>query len=222
MQKIDHTLTAEEIRDLVGTSPLMLEIGSHEGSDTVKFLKAMPLIRLYCFEPDPRPIERFQLAMDDDPRMIFEQTCIGHADTPQPFNPSTGRAGGMEDWDHSGSLQKPTGHLKRSPEIGFKEPVVYKCRRLDTWLLLLLGDGLPYDLKQIDFIWADIQGSQRKLIAGGPMALAITRYLYIECHHEPLYDQEPTQEELIDLLPGFEPLAIYDRDNILFRNRHFQ
>jgi len=44
-----HDLSDEEIRGIAGDSPVMLEIGSHEGADTVKFLAAMPGIRLYCF-----------------------------------------------------------------------------------------------------------------------------------------------------------------------------
>lgn len=216
IEEVGHTLTAEEIRDLVGTSPVMLEIGCHDGSDTVKFLEAMPGIELHCFEPDERPLKRFRKRFAKyDRRLCLIPKAVSNIDGHKPFWASTGKAGHMEDWDYSGSLRTPTGHLARSPEIKFKEPVPVPCVRLETWW----RERSWLDL--IDFAWIDVQGDQRALIDGGWEVLQKTHWIYIECHHEPLYESEPTQDELIALLPGFEPLAIYDRDNILFRNRHF-
>ncbi len=207
-------LTAEEIRGLVGESPLMLEIGSHEGADTAKFLAAMPGIELYCFEPDQRPIARFKKRIGDDSRVTLYELAISDCDGSHRFFPSTGKAGHMDDWDYSGSLNRPTGHRERSPEIDFKEQIEVPTNRLDSWLHVTeIGNRL------IDFAWVDPQGSQRKVIAGGQETLARLRYLYIECHHPfPLYEDEPSREELIALLPDFEPLGIYAQDNILFRN----
>jgi hypothetical protein len=144
--------------------------------------------------------------------------AVADCDTPRQFYASTGKVNDCPDWDYSGSLQQPTRHLTRSPEVKFKDPVAVPCRRLDTWWH---REIVEMGLLPIDFIWADVQGGQRGLIAGGTLALAITRWLYIEVHQEPLYDEEPTQDELVALLPGFEPLAMYEQENILFKNRHF-
>lgn len=211
MNSYPNGMTAEQIRDLVGDSPTMLEVGSHAGEHTVTFLKAMPQIRLFCFEPDERPIKRFIEAIGDDFRVNLNRCMLTNVDGFHNFYRSTGKAGHMEDWDYSGSPSKPTGHLKRSPEIKFMQPVAMPSRRLDSWW--------EYKRQDIDFIWADLQGSQVAFIEAGRNALAQTRYLYIECHTTPLYEDEPTQAELIKMLPGFEPLAIYEKDNILFRNR---
>jgi FkbM family methyltransferase len=206
----------EEIARLVGRpDPLIVEMGAHEGDDTERFVKAMPKAIIYCFEPYPAPAERFRQRMQDYPNVELIEAAVGDRDGPVPFHPSTGKGGGRDDWDLSGSLQRPTGHLARSPEIQFKDPINVQCIRLDTWTSRT-RIGPP-----LDFIWADVQGGQRGLIAGGRLALAVTRWLYIECHTEPLYDQEPTQEELVALLPGFERTAIFEQDNILFKNRHF-
>lgn len=211
-ERVDHGLRADEISDLVGTSPLMLEIGSHEGTDTVRFLDAMPGIRLHCFDPEERANAVFRRELGGDSRVTLYETAVGDVDDPKPFYASTGKAGSREDWNFSGSLHKPTGHLKRSPEIKFKPPVLVPCIRLDTWLLYTQIDC-------IDFAWVDIQGAQVDFLAGAKEALGIIRYLYIECHQEPLYDGEPTQEELIAMLPEFAPLAIYGDENILFENQ---
>jgi FkbM family methyltransferase len=192
----------------------MLEIGAHEGSDTAKFLAAMPGIRLHCFEPELRAFVRLRGAVGDDPRVSLFPVAVADDDGLLPFYASTGKAGSREDWDLSGSLHRPTAHLTRTPEITFKPAALVPSVRLDTWL-----DW--HSETAIDFAWVDIQGAQRDFIAGARRALAAMRYLYIECHSTPLYEWEPTHDELIGLLPGFEPLGVYGGENILFRNRRF-
>jgi len=206
----------EAIAGLVGRpDPLLLEVGCHEGEDTAKMLAAMPQATVYCFEPDPRPIARFRTLFIDDSRVVLYRGAVTDKDGTTAFYPSTGKAGHSDDWDYSGSLRKPTGHLIRSPEIKFKPPIEVQCTRLDTWL----ADN-PY-IRMIDFIWIDVQGGQQALIAGGKLTLALTRFVYIECHQQPLYDGEPTQKGLVALLPGFGAMGVYEQDNILFCNKHF-
>ncbi len=211
-------IAAEEIRDLVGRSPIMLEIGCHEGSDTVKFLNAMSDITLFCFDCEQRALIRFKQTIGPDPRVTLIEKAVADVDGQRQFYASTGKAGKQEDWDFSGSLCEPTGHLTRSPEIKFKEPVPVSCIRLDTWL----EQQLSKLQSPIHFIWADVQGSQRLLIAGAKVTLFLTDYLYIESHDPIAYDNEPTQKELVTALSDtFQPLAFYG-ENILLKNKHMR
>ena len=220
VENIHRTMTADDIQKLVGHSPTMLEIGSHEGSDTVKFLKAMPGIQLYCFEPDPRPIARFKEAIKGDPRVVLFEMAIADHQGMHNFYASTGKAGRREDWDFSGSLCAPTGHLTRSPEIKFKEPTPILCTSLDEWYNTVSEFNT---ISNVDFMWADVQGSQRLLIAGGRRVLNLTRYLYIESHDPVAYAGEPTQEELIEEIQSVAPLrpvSIWGKENILFERNN--
>jgi len=56
------------------------------------------------------------------------------------------------------------------------------------------------------------------LINGAKQTLAKTRYVYIECHHKPMYDGEPLQDDLVNTFQqlGFEAIAIYEGYNLLF------
>lgn len=208
-------ITAEEIKGLVGESPLMLEIGCHEGSDTAKFLEAMPEARIYCFDPEKRATARFKELLGKDPRVSLQEVAVADVNGLRDFHASTGKAGRREDWDFSGSLCEPTGHYTRSPEIKFKEPAPVPCICLDTWYYEAPGVFV------IDFIWADIQGSQRLFLAGAGASLSRTKYLYIESHNPPAYANEPTQTQLMVLLAeGFNPVGFYG-ENILFQNRSF-
>lgn len=219
-------LTAVKIAGMVGASPLMLEIGAADGEDTLEFLRTMPEARLHCFEPDERAALKFaermrDAGMHETPMVRFTLWTKGVTDVDgtKDFWPSGGKAGHLDDWFLSGSYSKPTRHKERSPEIEFPdEPMPMPSVRLDTWLDEIDPDR---NVKVVDFVWADLQGGQVFFIAGARMALSITRYFYIEVHETPLYADEPTQEELIIMLrPEFEPLAIYDGDNILFKNRY--
>ena len=66
MQKYPRMITMAEIRQLVGKDdPTVLEIGCNDGEDTQRFLDHFPGIKLYCFEPDPRAIAKFQRRIND-------------------------------------------------------------------------------------------------------------------------------------------------------------
>jgi FkbM family methyltransferase len=212
-------ITAVEIKELVGPCPLMLEIGSHDGRDTASFLREMPGIDLHCFEPEVRAVKRFRSRISPTARVTLFEVAVSDVDGVQQFYASTGNIGKFGDWDYSGSLQRPTGHFTRSPEIKFKEPILVSCICLDTWYELYRHTRSRHELV-VDFIWADVQGSQRRVIEGGKRTLARTRYLYIESHEPVAYDNEPTQSELVkELSEWFEPIAVYARENILFERR---
>ena len=55
----------------------------------------------------------------------------------------------------------------------------------------------------VDFIWADLQGAEGDLVAGGQATLAKTRYLYAEYSNEEWYEGQPTLQQLMDMLPNF-------------------
>ncbi len=225
MRSYPNGLTAHQIRDLVGECPTMLEIGSHDGSKdgshTLLFLEAMPGIQLYCFEPDSRPIARFKETIGDDPRVRLCEAAVAGIDGEGPFHASTGKAGHMADWDFSGSIHKPTGHLEKSPEIRFKPPVDVPYIRLDTWL-----DATLSSKTIIDFIWADTQAAEGDMITGGQETLRRTRYLYTEFYNRPMYEGQLKLTEVHWILPGgtdtWELIGIYGGENALFKNGNVQ
>ena len=206
-------ITPAEIRDLVGTSPFIIEIGCNDGTDTAKMLAAMPEARFYCFEPELRALSRFCLR--DHPQVTLIALAVAHRSGALDFWPSTGVVPGSSapcanDWDYSGGLSHPTGHLIRDKVVRFKEPI-----RVPTITLDSLVHQYP---DVVDFIWQDVQGAEAKVILGGRETLRRTRYLYTEYYDTPQYDRQPNLEALISFLPDFDVVALYN-GNVLFKNR---
>ena len=212
-------LTAEEIRGLVGDSPTMLELGANDGEDTRRFLDAMPGIRLFCFEPDPRPATRWIRDIRDHRAILFT-VAVGRERGLTKFHLSGGSfestANPTGDWDKSSSIHRPTGHLTRDPRIDFSRTIHVPVMPLDEWTWETLGRFGPWP--RFDFLWADVQGAEADLIVGGPKTLERTRYLYTEFYDVEQYEGQPDLAKIRRLLPDWKLLAIYEGYNALFEN----
>lgn len=228
--RIAHSLTAVEIHALVGRNdPVMLEIGCNDGTDTRRFLEEFPAIQIYCFEPDPRPRSRFweNVRPSYDTRLQFlglSEAAVSEEDGSTTLfqsggTPPTGQfhPDVMRDWDMSSSICQPTGHLDWSPWCSFEKSVTVPTIRLDSFLYT----WPPAFWGGLDFIWADVQGAEEKMILGGRETLNRTRYLYTEFYDRPMYDGQPNLARIAELLPDFALRAIYGGDNALFANRRF-
>jgi FkbM family methyltransferase len=180
-------------------------------------LKAFPRCKLYCFEPEQRALMRvdppgFFSRIGDDIRVSLFRVAVSDTDGYQIFHvctgqtpDGTGRDIATSDWDMSGSLCKPTGHLEHSPWVLFPEDKQMRVptTRLDTWL-----EFHPF-ITGIDLLWADIQGAEGRMIAGATKVLRSTRYVYAETADPPLYERQLTAGQLASLLPEFEVIASY-------------
>ncbi len=216
-------ITANKIKTLLNytSSPRLLEIGCNDGSDTQKILEEFcdfPNLRMYCFEPDPRAIPQFNARINDKRCKLFElalsNTC-GSVD----FHQSSGTCEDSYkvDWDLSGSLNKPTGHLERHDWVKFNKKIKVKSLPLDA----LISDFVT----RIDFIWMDVQGAEAKVIEGGRRTLSRTRFIYAEFndYEKPLYEGAMNLEETMAMLgPGWELMIIHEKQNLLAVNHKCQ
>ncbi len=74
-------------------------------------------------------------------------------------------------------------------------------------------------LRVIDFIWADVQGAEEQLVAGGQEALARTRYLYTEFNDQQLYEGQVGLNEILKRMPGtWEVAERFGGEDVLLRN----
>ena len=212
-------LSWERIRTLVGEQArTILEVGANQGTDTRHMLEAFPRATIHCFEPDPRAAKVHAESVRDR-RVHLHRIAIGAANGKAEFHMSGGtrpdlpaaeRARYPEGWDQSGSLRRPTGHLENYPWCTFRKSIQVEVRTLDAW-------SRKHAPETIDFLWADVQGAEGDLVAGGPETLARTRFMFCEYSERELYEGEPNLAQLLDLLPDFEVIHRLPSD-VLMRN----
>lgn len=189
--------------------PTILEIGCNDGEDTQKLLEYFPSARIFCFEPDPRPRRRF-LARRFGPNVSLHAYAVGAADDEVKFFQSSGDGKLQpEGWDYSGSIHKPAEHLRRHPWCKFKTRITVPLTRLDTFREDQIGDRI------IDFIWADVQGAEGDMIAGGQETLAQTHYLYTEFSDVAMYEGQVTLARILELLPDWRVVERFSEDVLL-------
>lgn len=223
-----HDMRPADMVDRIGKSnPVILECGCHDGRDTEQFLAAFPDCSIHCFEPDLRPLLRsdppgFMCRFGTDSQVLLLNAAVSDTDGRAIMHRSSGTPPGTRwntnDWDHSSSLCRPTGHLAMSPWCTFPESKQLEVDtiRLDTWL------AMHPQIRSIDLIWADVQGAEAMLIRGADRTLAVTRWFYTEFYDDPMYENQPNLAELQAMLPEFDLVAVYGGYNALFCRKGLQ
>lgn len=204
-------LSVENIRSLISKDdPVILEIGANCGQTTVEFLRFFPNVRLYCFEPDPRAIEKFKRNVNA-PNVQLIEAAVGANSGHVMFHQSSG----MEwvdpaGWDHSGSIRKPKSHLEVWPWVKFEKQIPVPMIKLDDWFF-------SNEIEKIDFIWADVQGAESDLILGALQTLKATEFFYTEFSDVEWYEGQINFDTLRSLLINFKLLHKFNNDALFMR-----
>lgn len=175
----------------------------------------------------PKPVKRF-LAIEPDPRNIaylkkhgirpgvdLIECAVsdfdGEADLIQSDSATERSFGGM--WSVSSSLLEPKEHAKHWPFVTFNNRVRVPVRTLAS---ICAERGIT----GFDFIWADIQGAERRMVAGAPEIIANTRYLFLEAEEHEMYAGQWTRAEMLADTKDWDLIGAWDHDCLL-KNRRF-
>tara|TARA_Y100000310_G_C20662052_1_gene805318 strand:- start:483 stop:1145 length:663 start_codon:yes stop_codon:yes gene_type:complete len=202
-------------------APIIVEAGANNGQDTQRILSQFKKVKMHCFEPDPRCIAKFRGRISDNRVRLYE-AAVSDRDGEAVFHLSTGRRprdrpGRKPDQINSSSLLPPKKHLRKFPWIKFEETITVKTVKLDSWAKKHLDDD-----NIIDFLWADVQGAEEKMITGGIETLQRTRFFYTEVGTIELYKGQMTHKPLGRLiknkLPTFKRVTNFG-NNWLLKNQ---
>jgi 2-O-methyltransferase len=182
------------------------ELGACDGTQTkdISDILAGKDYQYYAFEPDIRRIPDIISRVGNNQRVHIINKAIGAECKEIKFYKSSLNYYG------SSSIRKPTDLCFKSwPDMAFEEGVA-EVITLDAFCK---ENGITH----IDFIWADIQGAEIDLIAGGHEMLANTGYLYTEYNDGEIYEGCLGQQGILYWLPGWEVVQDYKGD-VLLRN----
>lgn len=185
---------------------VLYEFGAHHGEHTEIFLSLLKGKDFFfkTLEADRRNIQVLKTKFDK----YVAPFAIGDVDGEVEFFFSEKESG---KWDWSSSLVRPKDHLRRHPTIKFNKQSA-RSIRFDT---LVERDGVDV----IDFVWADIQGAENKMILGGQKAFAKTRYLYTEYDDNENYQGQWGLDEIIENLPGEWVIVEKYKHDVLLKNK---
>ncbi|OQX21755.1 MAG: hypothetical protein BWK75_02465 [Candidatus Altiarchaeales archaeon A3] len=193
-------------------APIILEIGSANGDDTLEFIKTFrdTNLTLYGFEPEPKNIKILKKRINDKSYKLFEGV-VSDVDGKLIFNLS--RTDNPNDLSLSGSIMKPKNHLKIWDWIYFDQTIEVDSITLDSFCI-------KNNVKIIDFIWCDAQGAEEKIIIGGENTFKNkVKYFYVEYSNDEQYENQPKLEKILNLLPSFEIVENFGTD-ILLKNKN--
>ncbi|MGU3668632.1 FkbM family methyltransferase [Methylobacterium sp. A49B] len=212
---------ADIIRLIDRSNATILDIGTNNGDMSDNFSKWFPYGQIFAFEPDPRAIRKMR-ARNLSPRIHLTEKALGRSVGTATFHQSSGQdlgagvidreTGQIEEWDQSGSLRAPKEHLALFPWISFDKRIDVEVTTLDAWCA-------ETRVKDIDFIWADVQGAEEDLILGGMQTLRTTKYFYTEFSDREIYENAIGLQGILDLLPDFQVVEVFERDVLLFNRR---
>lgn len=185
----------------------VLEIGVADGEDTPKIVEALKFSdgQYYAFEPEPANLT----SLKERPEFRKHNfhvlpVAIGNATRRAIFHQSKGTT-------QSGSLKHPVKHLDVHPWCTFETTITVPMARLDDVASV-------FSIREVSFIWSDIQGAEDWLIAGGKATLSRTRYFYTEYNDEELYSGQLDAEDILSRLPGKWSIVHKWTNDVLFRN----
>lgn len=223
-------------------NPIIIEIGSHKGFETIKLLNEFKDLNIYCFEPDPRCIKAFKSTIKDK-RCTLIEMAVSDRNGKTILNMSGGYHPGKlsrlylllktlglinlftpinkkEEWDFSSSIKTSISNSKKYPWLNFDKITEVNTITLDTWIK-------QENIEIIDLAWVDAQGAEKDIINGSINALKIIRYFFTEYGETDTYPDSLTRNETIDLLKkyNFEIISKYSskgkRGDLLFKNKFY-
>lgn len=199
-----------------GTPIIVFEIGVGRAEDTGRMVDVVLATRkpykFFAFEPETKNIPAIKEKVGH--RVTVVEMAVGDKTGTVSFI-------GSGSWPLSGSVKQPKNHLKSYPWIPWQPPVDVAMTTLDDFVQ-------AQDLPHIDFIWADVQGAEDLLIAGGQSALKKTKYFYTEWYNTEEYEGQIPLNEIQRRLPGrWERVDAWPGDiagsgNVLFGNLDFR
>lgn len=191
-----------------GRASAVIELGAHHGHDTkLLFDVAGKPCKYIAVEADPRNIPILKQNIGDRNIKVIPAAIWSSCDR-IVLNLSGGNATG------SSSVRLPFKHLEYFPQIPFTGKVTIPALSLDS-----ISESFHVGI--VDFIWSDIQGAERDMVAGGKQTLARTRWLLTECDRYEMYAGQATRDELLKILgDDWELIAEWPADaNLLLKNR---
>lgn len=204
---------------MLGGAPWILDVGSNDGGDSLRWLLQFPQSRVISFEPDRRAYQRLlNRHANSGPSVSSRWYCLNCAVSNYSGETVLYESDGVNPdykwydtgWDLSSSIQKPKDHLD-DRWIEFKPSYsVPVCSLQDMSTI--------QKLPKIQLLWIDAQGADKNVLLGAKELWNKIDFVVCEISDKELYEGMASGDQMINLLkPVFEPIFRSATDMVFSR-----
>jgi FkbM family methyltransferase len=191
--------------------PMIFDIGSCEGEDSIRLTRAFPRATIHSFEPVPRNVEMIRANFARyAPQLNAPHACaLGDVDGTAVLHLSSGHPDGVPEeanWDYgnkSSSLFAPSSLMSlHYPWLHFESKLTVRVERIDTFCQ-------RHGISSVDFLYIDVQGAELQVLKGAGHLLRSLRAAWLEVEAIELYAGQPLASD-VDLFMeanGFEKVV---------------
>tara|TARA_R100001480_G_C4659214_1_gene171945 strand:- start:7 stop:666 length:660 start_codon:yes stop_codon:yes gene_type:complete len=206
--------------------PVIVEIGSHYGEDTMRFLETFKDLKIYCFEPDPRNIMIFKKHVNNKKIELFEYALSDREGTMDFYLSHDNKIDSvpekydwisLEDYSKKRLSNSGSSSLKKGYSKNFQK-IQVRTRRFDNWTVENYNGP-------IDLVWMDVQGAERDVLNGMGSTIKNIKFIWMEYGEKFYHDAMDRQESIVlmDSLGFIEVPHCSDttpQGDILFKNKN--
>lgn len=191
----------------------VLEVGAFDGATAARIAALLPTPpkRWVAFECDPRNLAKCsQAAIYRRPGFELIPVAVGERDGTTTLHMSSADD---RPWTASSSICGPAAAMKQNfPWLRYclENRVMVPMRSLDS----ITSD---MGLGEIDLLWCDVEGAERRVIEGAREVLARTRYAFFEVWQARIFEGMWTYDELVEQLPGWDVVHRFPGDVLMHR-----
>jgi len=178
--------------------PIILEAGTHTGYHTQKIASTWPQGHIHAFEPVPEIYHELQKRIANFNNITTYNLALSNSNGIASCFISGGASTSCS------SLLRPQKCLIERPDITFEKTISVPTTTLDSW-------AQYYSIKQIDFLWLDMQGMELSVLTHGKHIIATTKVIYTEINTTERYTHNTYAHEMHTFLTnnGFHLIHVY-------------
>lgn len=175
---------------------IVLDIGSCEGEESIRYSRIFPFSYIYAFEPLPKN----QIHIEENIIKYKVQNiklipfAVSDEDGESEFNVSSGHPQNFSndlDWDFgnkSSSLLPPD--ITNNPSwLSFEKKIKVKIITLASFLK-------ENKINEVDFIHMDVQGAELKVLKGSKEHIKTIKAIWLEVADVELYKNQPLRVDI--------------------------
>lgn len=206
------TISKKAIKEYLNETPVILEAGAADGSDTIEMNTIFPNGKIYALEPVPFYYEQLANKVRHINNIKAFQYALGDKTGHGLLNLSTDIHGIPLS---SSSLLNPKQHLEVHPQVLFNKTIDINLISIDDFCSL-------NKIEKIDFLWLDLQGYEYQVLKASPIILKTLQVIHTEVSLIETYEGVLLYPEFKKWLlsegfhPVIEELPWKDMGNVLF------